>query len=52
LERAKFNDGPWAEFVNTELPKSALIPLATREAKAYGNESFSDDEWMVSLKIM
>ena len=28
------------------------MTLSTGYAKAYGNDSFSDDEWMVSLKIM
>ena len=28
------------------------MTLSTGYAKAYGNDSFTDDEWMVSLKIM
>ena len=28
------------------------MTLSTGYAKAYGNNSFSDDEWMISLKIM
>jgi len=51
LEQNAHNFGIQIDFRFTV--KSRLnMTLSTGYAKAYGNDSFSDDEWMISLKIM
>ena len=45
------NYGIQIDFQFTVLSRLDMT-LSTGYAKGYGNNSFTDDEWMVSLKIM